>query len=388
MFQNRVHPRNSPLNLLKDGDPFVVAEDALETLERRWTGFVRSTTDELATKPNYFAKMTFATYIELSWHPVRETISLAVSEGALNILMEYSNYTRGKEAARAKLARKVERQTLEDAIDRLRAGSQSENLMAAFSSTALAFCALPPRMREDQPPPTEDLGFVPIPRDPLREMVHWLHSGRRVAGRRESTSTSFIRYSGKRENHTGEHLSGNREKINDNHPFASLDRLVISAYGAILVEGLGCGNNQTSQQTHDVCLYVLQIAPEIEDMLAISVIVEDLLQANSIYHTLRHAGSKIQKGSSYDGILWNLPCPYRPCDEQQRADICDWINELQGNGIRELASKPSRNRSYPWERLQVVMNKLRAGETYEEAVNAVKRHEARSPYYQGYPILD
>ena len=122
-------------------------------------------------------------------------------------------------------------------------------------------------------------------------------------------------------------------RLNYSDPFASLSSLAVSDYGVVLVAGLDYGDRNKEHLRHDLCLYVLETLPEIEGAAALIVLLEDLLQARSIYHTIRHRvmsrPGQFSTPNEFDW-MWNLPYTYWPCDAEQLADVREWIRELQG----------------------------------------------------------
>src|SRR5439155_16107966 len=135
--------------------------------------------------------------------------------------------------------------------------------------------------------------------------------------------------------------------------------------------GLDYGDRKKEHLRHDLCLYVLETLPEIEGAAALIVLLEDLLQARSIYHTIRHRvmsrPGQFSTPNGYDW-MWNLPYTYWPCDAEQLADVREWIRELQGKPLH--FRKATR---LLWDRMQIVMGYLQGGKTYEEAQRASKR---------------
>lgn len=121
------------LNFLAgDDELLLVTQDNLDDFELQWTGMVMSTQERVT----FFARFSFAAYINLSWDIVKELSYLAVSEAAFDILMATADFkiSRNDIVSQTSLARKVRKRTLDEAFDRLLYAPSSQTLMAAISS--------------------------------------------------------------------------------------------------------------------------------------------------------------------------------------------------------------------------------------------------------------
>jgi hypothetical protein len=347
------------LNLLSgDDEVILVTQKTLDDLELRWTGTIRPT----RKKTNFFAKFRFAAYINLSWDIVREISYLAVSKAAFDILMTAARFKTGRKdiVKQTKFARKIRKQSLDEAFDRLRYTSSSQTLMAAISCTAYALSPIPKRVRDFYLPPAKDVAFTQIGRDLLRETIHHAYMGpsKRLNEERRADELSFIRSSNKREQISGV-CKDDTTRLNRSNPFTSLGPLTISDYGVVLVAGLTYKETrrQWRGERYDICLYIVEEVPGIEEITALPVIIEDLIQSSHIYHTIgQFITSRPNQFPDYGSLVWNLPCTYWPCDTQELADVREWIKELQGK-----PTKGFRNDGEDlWERIQTVMAFLKA----------------------------
>lgn len=148
-----------------------------------------------------------------------------------------------------------------------------------------------------------------------------MNLSKRLSKKRKS-KLSFIRLSSKREQ-IKEIYEGDIDRLNYGNPFASFGSLTVSAYGVVLVAELDYKSGSEWQERHDLCLYVVEIVPEVEGIAALAVILEDLLQTRSIYHTIRHYVTPRPNmlRLPFNDLIWNLPCTYWPCDAEQLADV-------------------------------------------------------------------
>jgi hypothetical protein len=137
------------------------------------------------------------TCVEASWELVREISYVAVSKKALDILIKCAKYQRAQEVAATKmtLARRVGEKYVETAVENLRECTLNTTLIAAFSSTALDFTALPRRTRQDHTPPTEALGFLPIDDTPALDFAHQIRSEQGISKTKKNLEPNPIRYS-------------------------------------------------------------------------------------------------------------------------------------------------------------------------------------------------
>jgi hypothetical protein len=81
---------------------------------------------------------------------------------------------------------------------------------------------------------------------------------------------------------------------------------VLSAYGVDLVVSLNMVEDGPDR--HDICVFAHSNITEVSGDDALGVIVEDLLQSECGYHTIRHPIAPWLPCQSGD-TLWNLPLP-------------------------------------------------------------------------------
>jgi hypothetical protein len=237
-----------------------------------------------------------------------------------------------------------------------------------------AISPIPKRVRDDYAPPTEDVAFTQIRRDVLRETIHHAYMGlsKRLNRKGRADELSFIRSSNKREQMNGA-CEDDTSRLNYSSPFTSLGPLTISGYGVVLVAGLNYKwdtRRDRQRGIHDLCLYILEEVLGIEEITALPLTIEDLLQSNFIYHTICHFITwRPNQFPDYWDSVWNLPCACWPCGTEELADVDEWIKELQGRPAKELYSASGEL----WKRMQIVMGYLKAGRTYEEAKRADRK---------------
>jgi len=390
---NQVEVEQDNLLLLKGED--------LNTIERIWTGEDGSPSRELASSRNssFYVLITLTTFFNHSWDIVREMTYLAVSKSAYDILLEYAAFKvrhRGIESM-AQKGRLCNSQILTESINCFLSSSPSQLMFAAVTCVNLTLYSLPERKRTDYTPPTDILGFGYLRRRELRDLVTGFHdTGRtrtkqrtykspknkppRIMGSQSRTyfkpeELTFLRYSDKKDLIFQDQFHGKASchrcrhrpphSVEKEHHFPREDCTIFSSYGMLLVDAPNLSKERAARpyraDRHDICLFAVDIPPEINDIGAIPLIVEDLLWGGNCYHTIRHPlpatmGWDSQKRQN---TLWNLPVPERPPTDMQRYDISDWVKELQSQIV------PTRQRLIDqedcWDNLQAFLRLLDKG---------------------------
>ena len=351
-----------------DDDLLIITDDALKSMERKWTGYAGTRIDGSTDSARYFARIVSCTFAEYSWNLIREVSYIAIAEDALDALVNHARYEHGMAQSRTEIARIVDQKCLEDAIDCLRAGNQRQNVMAALSCAASAWRALPPRMPPDRVPASDCIGFMPIQQHPFRDRVYSFPCAR-FWSKSITYQRSILFQSEKREKNGSQYLAGDNKQF----PYASLDNLVVSGSGAILVEGVALRSKWGQK---NICLYLLDAELQMNARDEVATIVQDLLQGPAIYHTLLHSGAGMDKRDPEE-ILWNLPRVGWPCDKQVRFLIDAWIRELRGNESEKGPSKLLVPAAGPFETercslLKSMFQSFKKGKTYEEALEVAK----------------
>jgi hypothetical protein len=136
-----------------------------------------------------------------------------------------------------------------------------------------------------------------------------------------------------------------------------------------------------SQQRHDFCLFIIGDGPSLsEDIACLADVVKAHLESDQIYHTILQSlespqpdNTKIEGFERHGAILYNLPCPYRPCTKREYNDLKDWVMELQG---KQVQAKIKNTTGRLWAHTQMILSYLRQGLPYDKVMDMVK--EARN----------
>jgi hypothetical protein len=429
------------VSFLTRWDELIVLDgDDIDKIDMTWTGKPRIT-DETSISPSsekFYFLAEFATFMDTSWNIVRQLTYLAVSKNAFETLVRYADYKINHPGVEAisRLRRPCSPEAFIESLDCLQSGSVDQVFMTALSCISVSLYSMPERKRSDYVPQTEALGFGALRRPRLLKFVqkahkvgtqktrpnnriripkglswndrsHFASSERRKRARQANRhqpdsrprpgpeDQSFIRVSEEKvlvSNKEG-HETALCERCRrfrscggrDPHHMPPPNEHVFSAYGVSLV----VASNQADrpEASHDMCLFASKIPPEISDHTALPVVVTDLFQSGSIYHTIKDpVGVASQDRTLLRDQLWNLPSPYRPSTAKQHSDILDWLDELRGlhlgasrkaarNGDDEVKKK--EDAAEDWNRLQLLLHFLSEGQSYSLANLSVRVAQAQ-----------
>ena len=353
----------------------LITKESLDHLESTWTGAKPhdDTTSQPIGKTKFYVLLELATFCSPSWDLVRELTYLAVSETAFSILIEQANFKRRVRSIQSipNRCRPCNDGVLRDAIKCFHSGSSSQICAAALSCSLLAIVPLPKRPIDNSL--ANILGLESIPRSRLRDMTVKVHglANRDKKPKRNPNSPSltfdqrhdlieaqrllypkaedltFIRLSkrvydvSKKSSH--DDVSCNRCRVLNqaivgaHHPPPVPKDGVMSAYGVVLAVSMKIRHSDELSGI-DICLYAEDLSPGMENRLALSVIIEDLLRGGQLYHTLRHPlplrfERRITKMSD---MLWNLPLSCLEATKDQRILIERWIETLGAISARPI----------------------------------------------------
>ena len=404
----------------------VLNGDDIDKIDMTWTGKPRimDETSISSSSEEFYFLAEFATFMDASWNIVRQLTYLAVSKPAFEILVRYADYKvkhPGIEAI-SQLGRPCRPEAFIESLNCLQSGSIDQVFMTALSCISVSLYSMPERKRLDYVPQTETFGFGALRRPRLPTFVQKFHK----VGTRKTRPNNRIRVPKglswndrilfasserrKRAHQADKHQPDSRpslgpedqsfirvseEKIlvsdKEGHDTALCERCrrfrfcggrdphhmvppsghVFSAYGMSLV----VASNRATH--HDICLFASKIPLEISDNAALPVVVTDLIQSGSVYHTIQDPVRVVfQHHILLRDQLWNLPSPYRPSTAKQHSDILDWLDELRGlhlgasrkaarNGDNEV--KKEESAAEDWNRLQLLLHFLRDGQSYSQA---------------------
>jgi len=444
--------RDFVLFLTRWEELIILNGDDIDNIDMAWTGKPRIT-DEASissSSEKFYFLAEFATFMDTSWNIVRQLTYLAVSKTAFEILVRYADYKvkHPEIEAISQLGRPCSPETFIESLSCLQSGSIDQVFMTALSCILVSLYSMPERKRLDYVPQTEALGFGALRRPRLPEFVQKFHkvgtrktrpnsrmrrpkglswndrslfaSSERRKGARQASGhqpdsrprlepedQSFIRISEEKvlisdkEGHETALCERCRRFCfcggRDPHHMAPSSEHVFSAYGMSLVVASERANR--SESNYDICLFASKIPPEISDNTELPLVVTDLIQSGSIYHTIQDpvAVALHHRILSRDQ-LWNLPSPYRPSTAKQHSDILDWLDELRGlhlggsqkaarNGDDEV--KKEEGAAEAWNRLQLLLHFLSEGQSYSQANLSVGVAQARGESRENlYWILD
>ena len=388
-----------------------VSEADLDYLESTWVGDIGARNRELTTSQSvkFYVLVEFATFMTNtdSWNIAKELTYLAVSKPALDTLILEANFQQRR--PEIDLITRKDRPCSESvwraALECLRLGSPWQHFSTAVSCTLVSLYSLPQQARPDNPPKTEALGFGYIRRSRLRDIVERFHkicetkrapklvrvpfgaSENNLASRPikqdvipKPEEITFMRVA-KRRQHTSQQQEHNDQlcercrcvssKFKNDFTLSRTDQPELSDYGMVLVEALDFVSGLGKK--HDLCLFAFDIIPEITDNTGLATAVDDLLQSNKMYHTIRHhfprqvfTLGRIEK----EDTIWNLPLPYRRPTKRQRLDAQNWVFELRGEAI-PVEGINEKKMNY-WGNLQFLLYFLNQGFNSTDAFRMAK----------------
>jgi hypothetical protein len=426
----------------------VLNGDDIDKIDMTWTGKPRITdeTSISSSSEKFYFLAEFATFMDTSWNIVRQLTYLAVSKAAFEILVRYADYKIKHPGigAISQLGRPCSPEAFIESLNCLQSGSIDQAFMTALSCISVSLYSMPERKRLDYVPQTEILGFGALGRPRLPKFVQKFHE---VGTRKTRPNNRIQRPKGlswndlrfvsserrKRARQANRHPPDSRPRLgpedqsfirvseekvlvsdkeghetalcercrrfrscggSDPHHMAPSSEHVFSAYGMSLV--VASNRARRSETNYDMCLFASKIPPEISDNTALPVVVTDLFQSGSIYHTIRHPmGVTFEYEILWRDQLWNLPSPYRPSTAKQHSDILDWLDELRGSDLgasRKAArngddeAKKEEDVAESWNRLQLLLHFLSEGQSYSQAdlsaAVASVRGTSRQVWYQ------
>jgi hypothetical protein len=386
----------------------------LDELEYIWTGNIKS--DDNAANSSmteeFYILLEFRCFLSNSWQIIKEITSLAISKSAFEILITYAKFQKRHRQAESlpDITRTCQMSVLRECVECLKSGSPWQVLLCAITSLLMSFYPMPERKRTDFSPPVDCLGFgyrkfsiVKPAIEKFLELGQGKPRKRRRLALNKNEAVPPRALSGRiKQAHSDQSIVDlsfrrvfeRRVRIGEGvHDPGRCDRCrqggqndfytkclimpkpaVASTYGAILVESPDSQDSKTVTR-HDLCLFLVEDAPLIEQKEALPLIVEDILQADLLYHTITHPLSArpppFIDPYSLRAIIWNLPLPYRQPTEEQRIDIMNWCHELLDQPIAKTDGR--KNMPDIWTRLQMLLYFLRLGNSHIASVVAVKQ---------------
>ncbi|KAL4904045.1 hypothetical protein BDW74DRAFT_185747 [Aspergillus multicolor] len=367
---NIVRAARHIINFISQFDEVLVMSGAdLELLEQLWTGTARSHPDE--REEDFYVVLECSWYFTRSWQITRQLSCFAISKPAFDTMKTHARFSIRRKVIEnlQQRERRCPRNVLQQCIECLRAGSPWQVLLAAISSTLVMIYPLPVRRREDFTPPVDMLGLDYATRDrrvlwkPRRrvtysqeEVVTALHQGFTrdeflvaKAGKqpKDTIDMSWKRVSEQRTNLINEeaHKSDLCERCcgkpeTTMSPFAhgfldTRNQPVLSDYGTALVMSLA---DPAKSNTPDACVFALGPLHDLQDNLALSTMVEDLMQCAKVYHTTK---CDVKEMKVSGAMHYNLPLPYRTTEKDMEFRLLNWIRELREEPLLDDEDLPS-----------------------------------------------
>ncbi|OJJ73135.1 hypothetical protein ASPBRDRAFT_194103 [Aspergillus brasiliensis CBS 101740] len=343
-------------------DVMVMSGASLALAESLWTGVARSDAENLDV--DFYVVIECSWYFTPSWNISRHISCFAISKPAFDILKTHARFATRRTSLENlhQSERRCPRRVVEQCIQCLRLGSPWQVLLAAISGTLVTLYPLPIRRRGDFAPPVSNVGLSYTRNDHVRKFISqylkrnlWKprklnavpprelelalgqgYTREQVLSMRQEKPPQHTDMSWKRrsyklvqiseeEKHTHEICGRCRSSPTTNvSPVAHgyLDtrtKPIVSSYGAVLILSMSDG-----PEKQDCCIFALKKIDNINDDVALSVMVEDLKKSGLAYHTIKRAPEEAVESWKY-----NLALPYRRIWSWGRALVVDWIRELR-----------------------------------------------------------
>ncbi|GCB27320.1 hypothetical protein AAWM_10205 [Aspergillus awamori] len=356
----------------------VMSGEDLELLEQLWTGTARSYTEDW--EDEFYVVLECGWYFTRSWQMTRQLSCFAISKSAFDTMKTHASFSVRRKVIENlhQRERRCPRQVLQQCVECLRAGSSWQVLLAAISSTLVTIYPLPVRRREDFTPPVDVLGLGYVRKDRVktfilkylkrdlwkpRRLVGYTDKELRAALRQGYTQKEFIaakagKYPKDTTDMSWKRISEQRTHLIDEEahdidlcgrcrqkpettmsPFAhgfldTRNQPLLSDYGTVLVMSLA---DPAGRNSPDACVFALRPINDLKDNLALSTMVEDLMQGAHIYHTTKCDVSEIKQCTMMD---YNLPLPYRTADANMELRLLNWIRELRDEPLLDKEDHP------------------------------------------------
>jgi hypothetical protein len=380
----RHNPRNTEkaarhiINFITQFDEVLVMSGAdLELLEKLWTSTDRS--DPEAREEDFYVIMECSWYFTHTWQITRQLSCFAISKAAFDIMKSYARFSvrrKGIENLHQR-ERRCSPKVLRQCVECLRAGSPWQVLLAAISSTLVTIYPLPVRRREDFAPPVDVLDFGYAREDRVRTFI--LKYLKRILWKpkRYTTVSNEEMHAALREGYTMDEVFAARREKPPKHTDQSWKRIseqrthileeechnsdlcerccrgseatisafahgyldtrnqpLLSGYGTVLVVSL---RDPAGSYVPDACVFALRPLRDLKDNMALSIMIEDLMQGALVYHTMKCGVSDIKSG---DGMKHNLPLPFRPTMLDEEVSLLNWIRELRDEALLDKQDHP------------------------------------------------
>ncbi|GFF52416.1 hypothetical protein IFM58399_09317 [Aspergillus lentulus] len=420
------NPRNTEkaarhiINFITQFDEVLVMSGAdLELLENLWTGTDRS--DPEAREEDFYVIMECSWYFTHTWQITRQLSCFAISKTAFDIMKSYARFSvrrKGIENLHQR-ERRCSPKVLRQCVECLRAGSPWQVLLAAISSTLVTIYPLPVRRREDFAPPVDVLGFGYAREDRVRTFILKYLKRNLWKPKRYTTVSSEEMHAALREGYTMDEVFAARRDKPPKHTDQSWKRIseqrthileeechnsdlcerccrgseatisafahgyldtrnqpLLSGYGTVLVVSL---RDPAGSYVPDACVFALRPLRDLKDNMALSIMIEDLMQGALVYHTMKCGARDIISG---DGMKRNLPLPFRPTMLDEEVSLLNWIRELRDEPLLDRQDHPGYE---AWCKElydpHMLMYYLSIGHLEHEALMLAKKEYNRRDFY-------
>ncbi|GAQ05025.1 hypothetical protein ALT_2346 [Aspergillus lentulus] len=151
---------------------------------------------------------------------------------------------------------------------------------------------------------------------------------------------------------------------------------LLSGYGTVLVVSL---RDPAGSYVPDACVFALRPLRDLKDNMALSIMIEDLMQGALVYHTMKCGARDIISG---DGMKRNLPLPFRPTMLDEEVSLLNWIRELRDEPLLDRQDHPGYE---AWCKElydpHMLMYYLSIGHLEHEALMLAKKEYNRRDFY-------
>lgn len=412
--------------ILQFNEVLLLRSEDLGKLEKAWTSFDR----EVPSRPmpeesdgddEFYIMLEVSNYINCEWDLVSEMSCLAISRHGFEALASHANFARSVNKSLQNLSKRYcSWPVLRRCVSCLQSGSPRQIMLSAISSILMTLYPLP-ECDGNWGPAATNLAFAYIqtPRlkpflsklfvattwDRFKIMGERVRTDQRYRMRKDeipslplrpdprddpSKLASFERWSLKEKDLSSldnVHSQNNCDRCRQVNEAANCPQIhgLVDQRGAeetlpsmILVcsspapEGELPLSFSHGHELQVACLFVFDHSELFSGVVHLSSLLTDLVQAGSVYHTIRHPlypcyeesymGNDVRYLDSY--ISWNLPLPYRPITKEEHLDLTTWIAEVDGS-LQHTPSHP-KTRAIT---IQPIIHCLRAGLTYDQTTS-------------------
>lgn len=276
-------------------DAMGLGESDINAMEERWTGTARMSSAAALTPNVRFCTIVSCTnYLTASWHQVRELYVVAIAYNAWDAIVEASGLKPDRGNARRPTISQADVNELLTNVNRLRAGTPGDSLLACISRRAVTlhlFTDSQELEHAESPGPWAELQrqlqgkiFPVLSNGVLRDTVHYIYTSLKKGS--IDPQESFLRLS------TGfsqQHLIPQEQEAvfpRTTHP----RWLYPSEDGCVLVHS-ECHTNDPERSPSTICLYLVDGDPVTPTVEEIALLTKRTFETRDVYHTTQDNGT-------------------------------------------------------------------------------------------------